>query len=339
MINQSFPVFIAEVGVNHDGSLLKAKKLVDAAVEAGATIVKFQTFKTEKLVTKSAEMAEYQKKNIGKQDSQYEMLKKLELSYDDFVELKKYCVEKKIEFLSTGFDIDSLKFLASLNPNCWKIPSGEITNLPYLEFIAAQTGLVFISTGMATMEEVDEAFKVISNIRKSDKDIYVMHCTTQYPAELKDINLNVLKKFNEKFKNQIGYSDHSMGIEVSLGAIALGSKIIEKHITLDTSAIGPDHKASILPQEFKMLVDLGRNIFLSLGTDIKNPTQIEIQNKAIARKSIVAKKMIKKGETFSVENLDIKRPGTGLSPMCWYKIMGRAASRDYDTDDLINESL
>lgn len=335
----SYPIFIAEIGVNHDGSLDKAKLLVDAAVDAGASIVKFQTFVADKVVTKSAAMADYQEKNLNQKDTQLQMLRKLELTFNEFRELKAYCDFRKIEFLSTGFDLESLEFLASLNPSIWKIPSGEITNLPYLEFIAKQSGKIFISTGMATLEEVKAAVAAIMLIRKSDKDIYVMHCTSQYPAELIDINLNVLRAFRSSFGENIGYSDHSLGIEVSLAAIALGAKIIEKHITLNISDPGPDHKASILPEDFKKLVQLGENIFASLGISEKKPSPVEIKNKAVVRRSIVAKGSIRKGDTFSGDNLDVKRPGTGISPMLWYKLLGKKASRDYNVDDLIDEQL
>jgi N,N'-diacetyllegionaminate synthase len=333
------PIFIAEIGVNHDGSIAKAKKLVDAAKEAGASIVKFQTFVAERVVTKSASMAEYQKKNLNADNSQYEMLKKLELSYEEFSELKRYCDQKEIEFLSTGFDLESLKFLASLNPTFWKIPSGEITNLPYIEFMARQKGTIFLSTGMATMEEVEEAYDLLVSVRKSREEIYVMHCTTQYPAELKDLNLNVLKEFSKKFDQNIGYSDHSQGIEISLAAVAMGSLVIEKHITLDINDEGPDHKASITPSEFASMVTLGKNIHSALGHSLKGPTPIEVENKKVARRSIVANGSIKKGDTFTLENLDVKRPGTGINPMLWYSVIGKVASRDYTQDDLIDEKL
>lgn len=333
------PIFIAEVGVNHNGSLEHAKKLVIASKNAGATIVKFQTFVAERVVTKKATMADYQKQNLGKDESQYLMLKKLELSYDDFTELKKYCDENDIHFLSTGFDLESLRFLAGLKPKFWKVPSGEITNLPYLEFIAAQSGLIFISTGMADANEVEEAYNLISEKRKSRDGIYVMHCTTQYPANILDVNLDVLTDFKKRFDGNIGYSDHTMGIEVSLGAIALGAQVIEKHITLDPDDVGPDHKASVTPDQFHDLVKLGKNIQVAIGSPVKKPTAVELKNRLVVRRSIVASKQIRKGEIFTVENLDVKRPGTGLSPMNWYNLIGKKSSCDYEIDDLIDEKL
>lgn len=332
------PIFIAEVGVNHDGSIQKAMQLIDAAKEAGAIIVKFQTFVAERVVTSSAKMAEYQKNNLGTDTSQLEMLKKLELTYDEFRKLKSYSDQQGIEFLSSGFDLESLEFLATLKPSCWKIPSGELTNLPYLEFIGKQNGAIFLSTGMATMAEVITAHDVLSKIRGTSDQIYVMHCTTQYPASFEDINLNVLRSYKSQFGPQIGYSDHSLGIEISLAALALGAVVIEKHITLNTQDPGPDHKASITPTDFAAMTRLGSNIFLALGSDEKMPSPIEIKNKDIVRRSIVAKKNIQRGDIFDVSNLDVKRPGTGMSPMKWHLLMGKKASRDYRPDELIDEA-
>ena len=332
-------IFIAEVGVNHNGSVEKAKKLIDAAVAAGADIVKFQTFKAEQLVTKSAKMAEYQEKNTQKVETQFQMLKKLELSFKDFTELKHYCDSRGVEFLSTGFDVESLNFLLSMNPSYWKVPSGEITNLPYLEFMSKQKGIIFISTGMSTIEEVQAALNVFKKVRPNLEDVYVMHCTSQYPAELEDINLKVLETYKQKFGQGIGYSDHSMGIEVSLAAVALGAKVIEKHITLDTNDIGPDHKASITVDEFKQLVLLGKNISLAIGKSEKVITEKESKTRLVARKSIVAKSSIRKGETFTLENLTTKRPGEGISPMRLYDLIGKKATIDYIEDDLIIEKL
>lgn len=333
------PLFIAEVGVNHNGSVETARKLIDAAKDAGASIVKFQTFVASNVVTKTTPMTKYQSDNLGHNNSQYEMLKKLELSFTDFSGLKEYCDRKDIEFLSTGFDRESLEFLATLKPRFWKIPSGEINNLPYLEFIARQPGTILLSTGMSTLDEVKAAWNVLKAVGGADKKIFVMHCTSDYPAKLADINLKALYPFKESFGEELGYSDHSIGIEVSLAAISLGAKVIEKHITLDVNDEGPDHRASITPLEFKSLVALGKNIFEALGVAEKKVSPAEEKNRKIVRRSILAKSPIKKGEIFSIDNLHIKRPGTGMSPMNWHTLLGRTSTRDYSTDDFIDEKL
>lgn len=325
-------LIIAEAGVNHNGKLELAKKLVDIAKEAGADIVKFQTAKLESLVSKNAPMAEYQKRNIGFEESQKEMLSKLLLKYEDFIELSQYCKEKEIEFLSTPFDIDSIKFLNNLIP-IWKIPSGEITNYPYLVEIAKTNKPVILSTGMSDMKEVEEAVSILMN--HGTLEISLLHCNTQYPTEYKDVNLKAMVTLQEKFKVPVGYSDHTNGIEIPIAAVAMGAKIIEKHFTIDKNMAGPDHKASLEPNELKKMITSIRNIEEALGTGIKNPSQSEITNKIIARKSIVASKKICKGDVFTEDNITTKRPGTGISPMRWNEVIGLKANKDFNEDELI----
>lgn len=325
-------LIIAEAGVNHNGSLEIAKQLVRTAKECGADIVKFQTAKLDSLVSKHAEMADYQKKNIGKEESQKDMLRKLLLSYDDFLELADYCREVGIMFLSTPFDIDSIHFLDSMQ-NIWKVPSGEITNYPYLVEIAKTGKQVILSTGMCEMEEIEAA---VSLLRENGaQDITILHCTTEYPAPLEEVNLHVMQTLKETFGCPVGYSDHTKGIEVSLAAVALGAHVIEKHFTLDRTMEGPDHKASLEPDELKALVDSIRNIEQALGTGEKRPSAIEMKNRLVARKSIVAARDIHAGEIFSAENLTTKRPGNGISPMKWNEVIGQTAKRDFMEDELI----
>lgn len=325
---------IAEAGVNHNGSVELAKKLIDAAVDAGVDCVKFQTFKAESMSSKKAKQAEYQKKNIGKEESQLDMLKKLELSYDDFRGLQEYCSEKNIDFLSTPFENESIDFLDGLGMKFWKIPSGEVTNLPYLEKIARTGKPVVLSTGMCTIDEISEC---IDLLRKNGAgDLSVLHCTTQYPTPFEDVNLNVMKTLSERFKVPVGYSDHTKGIEVPVAAVAMGAKIIEKHFTLDRNMEGPDHKASLEPDELKAMVSAIRNIEKALGSAEKKPAKSEIANIAVARKSIVAKKAIKKGEVFTQDNITAKRPGSGISPMKWYEVIGNRAVKDFEEDELIS---
>lgn len=325
-------LIIAEAGVNHNGSLEIAKQLVRTAKECGADIVKFQTAKLDSLVSKHAEMADYQKKNTGKEESQKEMLRKLLLSYEDFLALADYCKEVGIQFLSTPFDIESIHFLNPMQ-DIWKVPSGEITNYPYLVEIAKTGKKVIISTGMAEMDEIEAAVTVLRE--NGTKDLTILHCTTEYPAPLDDVNLRVMQTLKEKFGCPVGYSDHTKGIAVSLAASALGAEVIEKHFTLDRNMEGPDHKASLEPDELKALVDGVRDIERALGTGEKKPSDIELKNRLVARKSIVARTDIKAGDVFTEENLTTKRPGSGLSPMLWNSVIGTKAKRDFTEDELI----
>ena len=325
-------LIIAEAGVNHNGSLDMAKKLVDAAKECGADIVKFQTANLDSIVSGSAKMADYQKKNIGADESQKEMLSKLLLSYEDFIELEQYCKDVDICFLSTPFDIESIVFLEHMQ-DIWKVPSGEITNYPYLVEIAKTKKKVILSTGMAEMYEIAEAIKVLEE--HGTDDITILHCTTEYPAPIQDVNLNVMKTLKDTFGYPVGYSDHTQGIEIGLAAAALGATVIEKHFTLDRNLPGPDHKASLEPDELKAMVDGIRKIELALGSEVKRPSETEIKNRDVARKSIVAKKKINKGELLTEKNITTKRPGTGIDPMKWNAIIGSKAVRDFDEDELI----
>lgn len=336
MSNQDKKVLIiAEAGVNHNGDINLAKKMIDLAAEAKADIVKFQTFKAENLVTKSASMADYQVQNIGAADSQLAMLKKLELSEVDFKELQDYCHKKNIKFFSTAFDLESLSFLKTLNMQLWKIPSGEITNLPYLEYIGKLNERVILSTGMADMKEINDAVNVLVKSGTSKNKIVVLHCNTDYPTPFEDVNLRAMLTIKKELGIDVGYSDHTAGVEVSVAAVALGATVIEKHFTLDKNLPGPDHKASLSPEELKTLVSQIRNIEKALGHSEKGPSPSESKNISIARKSLVAKKSIAKGEKFTSENLTVKRPGSGISPMKWYDIVGTVADKDYKEDDLI----
>ena len=328
-------LIIAEAGVNHNGSVEIAKKMIDAAVYAGVDIIKFQTFKSEKLVTKSASKASYQEKNTGNSDSQLNMLKKLELSEDDHKVLKSYCEEKNIEFLSTPFDEHSIEFLDELGVRFWKIPSGEITNYPYLVKLARTGKPVIMSTGMSTISEIEEAMKVLQD--NGANDIKILHCNTQYPTPFSDVNLNVITTLKDRFGIEVGYSDHTLGIEIPVAAVAMGATVIEKHFTLDRDMEGPDHKASLIPEELKAMVDSIRNVELALGKGEKKPTESEKENRIIARKSIVAKRDIHIGDVFTEDNITTKRPGTGISPMRWNEIIGKTASKHYIEDELIDE--
>ncbi len=325
-------LIIAEAGVNHNGDIEIAKKLIVKAKECGADIVKFQTAKLDSLVSKTAKMAEYQKENIGKEESQKEMLSKLLLSFETFEELADYCKEVGIQFLSTPFDIESIQFLDSMQ-NIWKVPSGEITNYPYLVEIARTGKDIILSTGMSTLQEVEEALNVLR--QNGAGEIILLHCTTNYPTPMQDVNLRAMLTLKEKFGCKIGYSDHTQGIEVPIAAVALGATVIEKHFTLDKNMEGPDHKASIEPDEFAQMVKSIRNIEKALGNGEKTPSQSEIANIAVARKSIIALKEIKAGEVFSEENITTKRPGTGINPMRWNEILGQKAKRDFAEDELI----
>ena len=324
---------IAEAGVNHNGKPELAKELVDKAKEAGVDCIKFQTFKSENCVTSNAEKAAYQIQQTGAGESQLEMLRKLELSFDDFIELKNYCEMQKITFLSTPFDLESIDFLANLGMEFWKIPSGEITNLPYLIKIAKTHKPVIMSTGMSNLDEIQEAFNLLQE--NGSGEITLLHCTTEYPAPYEDVNLRAMLTLKEKFNTPVGYSDHTMGIEVPVAAVTLGATIIEKHFTLDRNMEGPDHKASLEPHELKAMVSAIRNVELAMGEGVKKPTPSEQKNIAVARKSIVASRNIKKGEVFTEDNLTTKRPGNGISPMRWYEVLGQRAVRDFKEDELI----
>lgn len=324
---------IAEAGVNHNGDIELAKKLIDKAKDAEVDAIKFQTFIAEAGISKFAKKAKYQVENTQNLvETQLEMVKKLELSFNEFIELKEYCNKKGIEFLSTAFDFESIEFLKNLGIKTWKIPSGEITNLPYLRKIAEVADNIIMSTGMADLKEIEEALKILN--KEKDK-ITILHCNTEYPTPMKDVNLKAMKLIKQKFGVEVGYSDHTLGIEVPIAAVALGAKVIEKHFTLDKNMEGPDHKASLEPNELKKMVKCIRNIELALGEEKKEASISEIKNKEIARKSIVAKSNIKKGEIFSENNITVKRPGNGISPMEWDNIIGKIAKKDFIEDELI----
>lgn len=325
-------LIIAEAGVNHNGSLDMAKQLVDTAKICGADIVKFQTAKLDSLVSKFASMADYQKKNIGVEESQKEMLSKLLLSFDDFIKLSQYCKQVGIKFLSTPFDIESIRFLDDLQ-DIWKIPSGEITNYPYLVEIGKTKKKVILSTGMSVMEEIHAAIDILKD--NGTEDITILHCTTEYPTPIKDVNLNAMQTLREEFGYPIGYSDHTQGFEVDLAAAALGASVIEKHFTLNRDLPGPDHRASLEPDELKAMVDGIRKIELALGSKEKKPSDEELKNRFVARKSIVAKTFIREGETLTESNITTKRPGYGINPMLWNEVIGTKAIRDFEEDELI----
>ena len=324
---------IAEAGVNHNGSGENALRLVDVAAAAGVELVKFQTFRSEKLVSRFAQKAEYQKKTTNADESQLEMLKKLEFTAEQFKFVKDYCVSKGVQFISTPFDDDSLLLLETLEMPLYKIPSGEITNLPFLIKIAKLQKPVILSTGMSTMEEIEKAVKVLK--QNGANEISLLHCNTQYPTPYEDANLRAMLMLKQRFGLKVGYSDHTLGIEAPIAAVALGAEIIEKHFTLDKNMPGPDHKASISPDELKAMVSAIRNIEKALGSGIKEPTTSEKKNIVVARKSIVAKTAIKAGELFTEDNLDVKRPGNGISPMMWFEVHGKIAKRDFEEDELI----
>ena len=335
-LKQNKVIIIAEAGVNHNGDIAKAKALIDKGAEAGVDFVKFQTFKAGNLVTKQAKRAAYQDKNTQDNDSQYEMLKKLELSQAVHQELIDYCAQKGVQFLSTGFDFESLEFLAGLGITIAKVPSGEITNLPYLRKVATLFPEVILSTGMATITEIKDAVKVLTDNGISKDKITILHCNTEYPTPMEDVNLKAMLHIQRELGVPVGYSDHTLGIEVPIAAVALGATVIEKHFTLDKTLPGPDHKASLEPEELKAMVMAIRNIEKAIGgSGLKEVSKSEAKNKPIARKSIVATKTIKKGDLFSVENLTVKRPGTGISPMQWDNVIGKTAKKDFEEDDLI----
>ena len=328
-------LIIAEAGVNHNGSLVKAKKLVDIAYYAGADYVKFQTFKAEAVVSKFAKKADYQLSTTDTDESQYHMLKKLELDRTAHEELIAHCVEKNIHFLSTPFDHDSINLLAELDIPLYKIPSSEITNLPYLRHIGQMGKPIIMSSGMASLTEVQSALNVLLEAGTGKDQITILHCNTEYPTPMKDVNLKAMLTIKDELGVNIGYSDHTLGIEIPIAAVAMGAIVIEKHFTLDRNMPGPDHAASLEPEELKAMVAAIRNIEKALGDGVKKTSKSEKKNIPIARKSIMAKMSIKKGELFTEENLTVKRPGTGISPMGWDTIIGKAASSDYEMDDLI----
>lgn len=328
-------LIIAEAGVNHNGELENAFKLIDAAVTAGVDYIKFQTFQADKLVSKNAKKAEYQIANTGNgEDSQFDMLKKLELSHEDHERIIAYCKVKGINFFSTAFDLESLQYLKDIGLDLVKIPSGEVTNLPYLRKAATLFSKVILSTGMCTMEEIAAAVSVFQN--KGITDITILHCNTEYPTPMSDVNLKAMLSIKHQFDVAVGYSDHTLGIEVPIAAVALGACIIEKHFTLNNKMEGPDHAASLEPMELTAMVYAIRNIEKAIsGNGIKEPSESERKNMSIARKSIVASTKIRKGELFSEANITVKRPGTGISPMKWDTVLGKIASQDFNEDDLI----
>ncbi len=328
-------IIIAEAGVNHNGSLELAKKMIDEAVIAGVDFIKFQTFKAEKLVSVYAEKAEYQKGTTGKNESQFEMIKKLELNIDAHKELINYCKAKGIRFISTPFDLESIDALFDLGVELYKIGSGEITNYPYLKEIAKKGLPVILSTGMSNLAEVEQALLVLLDNGLERGQVTLLHANTEYPTPFEDVNLKAMLTLKDAFKVNIGYSDHTTGIEVPTAAVALGATVIEKHFTLDKNMEGPDHKASLEPQELKAMVRAIRNIEQAMGDGIKKPSLSEQKNIPVARKSIVALTTIKKGEVYSESNITTKRPGTGISPMYWNTIIGKRASKDFHPDDLI----
>jgi N,N'-diacetyllegionaminate synthase len=328
-------IIIAEAGVNHNGRMELARKLVDVAANAGADYVKFQTFKAEKIASRLATKAEYQKKTTGQNENQLAMLKKLELSTADHEALIDYCNKKNINFLSTAFDTDSIDLLKQLGIELGKIPSGEITNLPYLRKMAKSFPQLILSTGMATMKEIEDALNVLLASGASRKNITILHCNTEYPTPFEDVNLLAMHSIGNKFDLAFGYSDHTSGIEVPIAAVALGATVIEKHFTLDRNMEGPDHKASLEPGELEEMVSSIRNIERAIGSGVKEPSPSEKKNIAIARKSIVAAINITKGEIFTENNLTVKRPGSGISPMQWDEVIGKKAVRDFEADELI----
>jgi len=327
---------IAEAGVNHNGSIELAKKLIDVASQAGADAVKFQTFKAEKLVSKNAVKADYQKENMNESDdSQFNMLRKLELDVNTHKELMHYCDAKGIMFLSTPFDHESIEMLNTLGLEIFKIPSGEITNLPYLRDIGSLQKKVILSTGMADIGEIEDALDILIEAGTPKVDITLLHANTMYPTPMEDVNLRAMQTIGSTFDVAFGYSDHTLGIEVDVAAVAMGASVIEKHFTLDKSMEGPDHKASLEPSELIEMVKSIRNIELALGSGVKKPSKSEIPNMRVARKSLVAACTIKKGELFSEENIAIKRPGNGINPMRFDEIIGTTAQKDYEVDDLL----
>lgn len=331
-------LIIAEAGVNHNGDLGIAKALIDVAAESGADLVKFQTFSADRLVTENAAKADYQRIDSDNSELQQVMLRKLELSESMHHELIAHCALKGIGFFSTGFDIESVNFLVSIGQELFKVPSGEITNLPYLRHIGKLGKEVILSTGMSNMDEIENAIRALEESGTPRTKIVVLHCTTAYPAPISDVNLRAMQSIGSKLGVEIGYSDHTLGIEISLAAVALGAVVIEKHFTLDRTLPGPDHKASLEPKELKSMIEGIRKIEEALGNGIKRLMPSEISNRDVARKSIVARVPISAGQVLSEENLTTKRPGMGISPMEWNNLLGKKVNRDYSVDELIDES-
>ncbi len=329
-------LIIAEAGVNHNGDIALAKQLIDRAAEAGADLVKFQTFNADRLVTRTAEKAVYQSQTTDKQESQHEMLRRLEISDEMHTELIQHCASRDIGFFSTGFDIESVDLLVSLGQDIFKIPSGELTNLPYLRHIGALGKSVILSTGMATMGEIESTIDALERAGTARSKLTVLHCTTEYPTPMAEVNLRAMQSIKSAFGVDVGYSDHTPGIEVSIAAVAMGASVIEKHFTLDNTLPGPDHKASLEPAELTAMILAIRNIELALGDGIKRLTQSEARNEPVMRKSLVANQSIAAGESFSSTNVTTKRPGTGISPMRWDEVIGRTATRDFVKDELID---
>ncbi|MFC2151959.1 N-acetylneuraminate synthase [Bacteroidota bacterium] len=336
MLTSKGVFIIAEAGVNHNGEMHLAKKLIDAAVYAGVDAVKFQTFKAKNIVSQFAQKANYQKETTSEKESQLLMLQKYELDIDSHKELIEYCSRKGISFLSSPFDIESIKLLNKLGVKIFKIPSGEITNLPYLEEICKYNKHIILSTGMSTLKEIESALDVLVRNGTSKNNITVLHCNTEYPTPYSDVNLRAMQTIKDTFAVEVGFSDHTEGIEAPIAATALGAKVIEKHFTLNKYMTGPDHQASIEPNDLKAMVSAIRNIELAMGNGQKKPSKSEVKNIDIVRKSIVAKTHIKKGEIFSLENLAVKRPGNGISPMRWYELLGKPAKKDYEIDEFID---
>lgn len=329
-------IVIAEAGVNHNGSVDLAKKLVDAASAAKVDYIKFQTFKSESIVTKRAEKAAYQKITTGsKENTQLEMIKKLEISYDGYREIRDYCIQKGVKFFSSTADSQSVEFLASLNMDMWKISSGEVTNYPFLRKIASFNKPTIFSVGMSDMNMIRDAVNVLLENGLDKQNLVLLHCNTEYPTPYEDVNLLAMNTIAKEFDVRVGYSDHTLGIEVPIAAVALGADVIEKHFTLDRTMVGPDHKASLEPDELKEMVDSIRHIEVALGDGVKRITESEKRNIVIARKSIVAARDIQAGEIFTEDNITAKRPGNGISPMRWNEVLGQTAIRDFGEDELI----
>lgn len=328
-------LIIAEAGVNHNGDLLLAKKLIDAAADAGADLVKFQTFNANRLVTRTAKKAKYQTQTTDENDLQYEMLRGLELTEAMHQELITHCEMRNIGFFSTGFDIESVDLLVSLGQHQFKIPSGEITNLPYLRHIGYLQKTIILSTGMATLGEIEAAIDALELAGTPRANMTLLHCTTEYPTAMNEVNLRAMQSIHAAFGVAVGYSDHTLGIEVAIAAVAMGAAVIEKHFTLDRNLPGPDHKASLEPEELKAMIAAIRNIELALGDGIKRLTPSEARNKLVSRKSLVASQTIKAGDIFCAQNISTKRPGTGISPMRWEEVIGHIAPRDFQVDELI----
>jgi N,N'-diacetyllegionaminate synthase len=328
-------LIIAEAGVNHNGDINLAKQLIDVAAAAGANFVKFQSFNADRQVTQTAQKADYQIRTTGSLESQYEMLSRLELTVAMHHELIEHCKKRNIAFISTGFDIESVDLLINLGQELFKIPSGEITNLPYLRYIGRLGKKVILSTGMSTLGDIESAIDALEQAGTPRSNLTVLHCTTEYPTPMKEVNLRAMQSIRAAFDVAVGYSDHSQGIEVSIAAVALGASVIEKHFTLDHNLPGPDHKASLEPDQLKAMIDSIRNIEMALGNGVKSLTPSEIKNRSIVRKSLVASRVIKAGEIFTVENLTTKRPGLGISPMRWDDVLGKRAPREFLADELI----